>query len=224
MTLDVQETTKIHINPSIKAQGIIAGKSFWIQPPLRQQKTTPKTIIDIFISPKVTIGLFALQVCVLLPTTFSTELATALRIPSHIILALIGLNLAVCSLYRLKSLRTSTLIIHLGVLIILVGGLINLLGFVATINIYEGNSTDQVYRWDIEKDVNLGFDLRVAGINLDFYPIGVKIGVLKKGRKAGLVASHTGDSFVFEKYQIQIVSLNQQTKDLELAVQSLAEH
>lgn len=170
----------------------------------------------------MTIVLFAALICVLVPTTFSTTLATALRVPVQIVLALIGLSLAVCTLSRLKSLRAATLIIHLGALIVLVGGLINYLGFVATINIYAGDSVSQVFRWDIEKDAALGFDLRVAGINLDFYPVAIKIGVLKNGHKADLVLTRTGDSFVFEKYRVLVGSLNNKTRDLELGVQSLA--
>lgn len=167
------------------------------------------------------LGLFVLLVCLLVPSTFFPEFTHALLKPVKVILAVIGLNLAVCTLRRLKTLRFSTLIIHLGSLVILVGGLITTFGFVATVNIYEGTSTDTVFNWDVEQDVDLGFDLRVAQINMTFYPAAVKIGILKNGRKEELVVARTEDSFVFEGYRVQVLSLEPNEKEAELAVHSL---
>ena len=86
----------------------------------------------------------------------------------------------VCTVTKFKILRRSTLLIHLGSIIIFIGGFISVFGFVATINIYEGDTIDTVYNWNVEQDVSLGYDLLVDAINMDFYPVGVKVGVLKK--------------------------------------------
>lgn len=179
-----------------------------------------RRVIDGFTSTGVVLGLFALLICLLVPSTFVPDLAPALLKPVKVILAILGLNLVVCTLRRLKTLRVSTLIIHLGSLVILAGGLISTFGFVATVNIYEESSTGTVFNWDVEEEVPLGFDLRVARINTAFYPADVKVGVLKNGRKAELVVSRTGDFFVFEGYRVQVLSLNPRTKELELAIHS----
>ncbi|MHB8811569.1 MAG: hypothetical protein ACYC9M_16425 [Desulfobulbaceae bacterium] len=94
-----------------------------------------RRVFDAFSSTRVVLGLFILLISLLVPSTFFPELTPALLKPAKVILAVIGLNLVVCTLRRLKTLRFSTLIIHLGSLVILVGGLITTFGFVATVNI-----------------------------------------------------------------------------------------
>ncbi|WP_204318321.1 hypothetical protein, partial [Serratia marcescens] len=44
-------------------------------------------------------------------------------------------------------------------------------GHVATVNVYEGASVDQAYRWDLERDAPLGADLTVTRINREFDPL-----------------------------------------------------
>lgn len=183
-----------------------------------QQTSTPKVLFDFLASTRVVLVLFFLLVCLLVPATFSAELAPVLIKPVNVILALLGVNLAACTLRRLKTLRKSTLIMHLGCLTILAGSLVSSLGFVATVNIYEETSTDTVFNWDVEQDVPLGFDLRVARINTAFYPVDVKVGVLKNGKKAELVVTRTGNSFMFEGYQVQVVALDPRTRELDFAV------
>lgn len=180
-----------------------------------------RRVLDGFTSTRVVLGLFALLICLLVPSTFVPDLAPAFLKPVKIILAILALNLVTCTLRRLKTLRLSTLIIHLGALVILAGGQISTFGFVATVNINEKNSTDTVFNWDEEKEVPLGFDLRVARINMAFYPAAIKVGVLKNGRKAELVVTRTGDFFGFDEYRVQVLSLDPSTKELELAIQSL---
>ena len=177
-------------------------------------------VLDGFTSTRVVLALFALLICLLVPSTFVPVLAPVLLKPVKIILAILGLNLVVCTLRRLKTLRISTLIIHLGSLVILAGGLISTFGFVATVNVYEDSSTGTVFNWDVEKEVPLGFDLRVARINTAFHPVDVKVGVLKNGRKGQLVVTRTGDFFVFEGYRVQVLALDPRTKELELAIHS----
>jgi hypothetical protein len=126
-----------------------------------------------------------------------------------------------CTLSRLKSLRRSTLVIHLGSIIVLTGSQISTLGFVATVNIYEGSTIDTVFNWDVKQDVPLGYDLRVDKISMSLYPVGIKVGVLKNGQKANLFETRTEDSFLFEEYRIQVLRLDPLTKVLYLSVESL---
>jgi hypothetical protein len=180
-----------------------------------------RRILDNFTSTRVVLGLFILLICLLVPSTFSPELAPALLKPAKAILAILALNLVACSLRRLKSLRFSTQIIHLGVIVLLVGTVVSTFGFLATVNIHEGSSTGTVFNWDADRDVPLGFELRVARINMAFYPVDVKIGVLKNGEKKDLVETRTGDFFGVDGYRVQVLSLDPGTKDLSLAVQAL---
>jgi len=174
--------------------------------------------MSIFTSLKVAIGLFALFICILIPSTVSLKLASALAIPIKIITTLLFLILTLCTLRKLKSLRTATLLIHLGILVILLGSLISSLGFVATVNIYEGDTTDTAFRWDVQKDTGLGFDLSVVTVHREYHPVAVKVGVLKNGRRAALFVTRTGDSFSFEHYLVQVQSFDPAAKVLKLSI------
>lgn len=180
-----------------------------------------RRLIEGFTSTRVVLGLFALLIGLLVPSTFFPALLPVFLKPVKVILAILGMNLAVCTLGRLRTLRIATLAIHLGSLLILAGGLLSTFGSLATVNVYEESSTGTVFNWDAEKEVSLGFDLRVARINTDFYPVDVKVGVFKNGRKAELVVTRTGDFFVFEGYRLHLLSLDPRTKALELAIHSL---
>jgi hypothetical protein len=186
----------------------------------QQKPGIPTTALEVFASSKVTLGLFGVLVVLLLPATIFPAYSPVFLKPCKAILALLGLNLVTCTLYRLRSLRRATLIIHLGTLVILAGGLISTLGFVSTVNIYEGTSTATVFNWKAEQDVPLGLDLRVAGIHQEYYPVDVKVGVLRNGQKADLIMTRTGDSFVYEGFRVQVLSLDPRTTELELAVQA----
>lgn len=177
-------------------------------------------IVDRFTSPHVVLGLFFLLICFLIPSTIFIEFRPILILPVKVILAIIGLNLVICTLSKLKTLRRSTLVIHLGSIIILAGGLISTFGFIATINIYEGGTVDTVYNWNMEEDVPLGYELQVARINMDFYSLGVRIGVLKNGQKADLIETRTDDSFVFGSYRIQVDRLDPFARVAYLTVES----
>lgn len=182
----------------------------------------PGKAIEYFTSPTVTLGLFAGLVILLIPSTLFPRYTSLLLIPAKGILALIGLSIVTCTLRKLKTLQKSTLLVHLGTLAVLAGGMASSLGYIATVNVYEGTSIDTVFRWDNQEDYPLGFDLRVARINTSFYPVDVKVGVLKNGLKAELVMSRTENFFVFEGYRVQIVNLDPKEKKLEIAIQSLA--
>lgn len=180
-----------------------------------------ENVLFLFTSTRVVLVLFGLLVCFLVPLSIFNELRPVLIIPAKLILSFIFVSLAVCTVTKFKILRRSTLLIHLGSVIIFIGGFVSGFGFVATLNVYEGDTVDTAYNWNIEQDVSLGFDLLVDAINMDFYPVGVKIGVLKNGQKADLFESRTEDFFVFEKYRIQILRLDPFAKIAYLSVESL---
>ena len=178
-------------------------------------------IIRLSTSPSVTLWLFALLVLLLIPSTFLLEYTPLLLTPVKVILGLVGFNLVVCTLHKLKTLRRSTLVIHLGVITILAGGLISTFGFMATVNVYEGASINKVFRWDIQQDVLLDFDLHITKIHFDYYPVSIKIGILKNGEKADLIVTSTNDFFVFEDFRVKILSFNPRKKELQLHIETL---
>ena len=165
--------------------------------------------------------LFALLVLLLIPSTFLQEYTALLLVPVKVIFGLVAFNLLICTLHKIKTLRRSTLVIHLGVITILVGGLISTFGFIATVNVYEKTSTNNVFRWDLKQDVSLNFDLHVTKINFDYYPVPVKVGILKNGEKAGLFVTSTDDFFIFENFRVKVLSFNPRNKDLQLAIETL---
>lgn len=180
-----------------------------------------ENVLHLFTSTRVVLVLFGLLVCFLVPLSIFNELRPVFIIPVKVTLSFISVSLVVCTVTKFKILRRSTLLIHLGSIIIFIGGFVSVFGFVATINIYEGDTIDTVYNWNVEQDVPLGYDLLVDAINMDYYPVGVKIGVLKNGQKAELFESRTEDFFVFEEYRIQILRLDPFAKVAYLSVESL---
>ncbi|OGW37075.1 MAG: ResB-like family cytochrome C biogenesis protein [Nitrospirae bacterium RBG_13_39_12] len=134
------------------------------------------------------------------------------------IIGLIGLNLLFCTLQRVKILPRSIFIMHIGIILTLMGGVVSTFGYVATVNIYEGTSVDKAYRWDIEKDIPLGMELALEKINMEYYPIPVKIGVLKGKEKVGLYILKTGESFNLEDYEVKVDALELSSESLKLSV------
>ena len=66
---------------------------------------------------------------------------------------------------------------HLSILMVLAGALIGSLGFVGTINIYEGDWSDQYYNWNTGRDEAFGFSLNVDKLSVAHYPVTLKIRV-----------------------------------------------
>lgn len=121
----------------------------------------------------------------------------------RILLGLLGACTLACTLRRRKSIAWPVMVIHTGVIMTLIGGMMSWLGFVATVNAYEANRVDTFFRWDIEEDVPLGFTLTVNSINTEYYPIPIKVGVIKGGEKKDLFTLKTGESFELAPYRIQ---------------------
>lgn len=135
-----------------------------------------------------------------------------------VVLGLLMVNLLICTIQRWKRLQWPILLLHGGVLIVMAGAFLTSLGFVATVNIYEGGRTDLAYRWDLEEDMSLGFDLAVEKIHREYLPLPVKVGVLKGEEKVGLFTLKTGESFTAGDYRVRVDSMDFQSETLLLTI------
>ncbi len=169
-------------------------------------------------SKELAVGLFSAVCLYAFPGTFFERSKLYSSPVLTTLIGLIGLNLLLCTLQRARTLPKSILIMHSGVIFTLAGSLSSSLGFVSTVNIYEGTTVDKAYRWDINKDVSLGMDLTVKKINLEYYPIPVKVGVLKNGEKDGLFTLKTGETFDLEGYRVRVDALEFPSEKLKLSV------
>lgn len=177
-----------------------------------------KQAYEIFSSRKTALVLFSGMCLASLPGTFA-EKSGIYSHPLFIsLLALLTLNLLVCTVRRIRSLPRPVMVLHSGVALTLIGAAVGASGYVATVNVYEGKSVDKAFRWDIRKDAPLGMDLTVNSINVEHYPAQVKVGVLKDGSKHRLITSRTGETFDLENYQVRIDSLDLDSKNLRLSV------
>jgi hypothetical protein len=165
-----------------------------------------KTVVDWLASTRLSLYLFGLLALTAIPGTLAaTENWSYYRHPLYqLLLAAFGLHLLFCTLKRYRSLAPSTLMVHAGVLVTLAGAILTATGYVATVNIYEGESTDVVYRWDQHRDVPFGATLKIVKIHRQFYPVPLKIGVLKGEEKHRLVTSSSGEQFDLEGYTVRI--------------------
>ena len=169
-------------------------------------------------STELAVALFLAVALLAIPGTF-TESRTLYAHP--LFLSLLGglaLNLVLCTVRRFRSLSVPVLILHLGVLVVCGGVIARAFGYVATVNIYEGTTVDTVYRWDLKKDAPLGAKLTIKRINREFYPIPVKVGVLKGEVKDSLHTMKTGDSFTLGPYRVRADSLEFPAEVLKLSV------
>jgi len=163
-----------------------------------------RTFIEWLSSTRLSIYLFGLLAVVAMPGTL---LKSQREYYSHplftILLITFALHLTLCTAKRWRSLSRSTLVVHLGVLITMAGAVLTGTGYVATVNIYEGESSKTVYRWDLKKDFPFGQEIRVKKINIDLQPVPVKIGVMKYAEKHSLQTLKTGETFLLDSYSIK---------------------
>ena len=169
-------------------------------------------------STELAIALF-LAICLLaIPGTFS-ETRNIYSSPLFVsLLGMLGVCTLACTVRRIKYLPLSVLLIHSGVILLLTGAVVSSYGYVTTVNIYEGTGVTEAYRWDKQADTPLGFELSVKKIITEFYPVPVKVGVLKGSEKHALFTLTTGESFKLGEYTVRIVSLDSVLKKLHLSV------
>jgi hypothetical protein len=180
--------------------------------------TTPSRLYRFLTSTELAVFLF-LAICLLaIPGTFTETKKLYSSPPFVVLLALVGVSTLVCTLRRIKTLSTPVIIIHGGVVLSLAGAVVSTFGYVATVNIYEGTAVKEVYRWDVESDTPLGMDLAVEKINTEYYPVPVKVGVLRGAEKFALFTLHTGESFKVGGYTVTVGNLDPWTKNLRLTV------
>lgn len=161
----------------------------------------------------ITISLFAI------PGTFLENREIIFKNPLFVaLLVLLAINLILCTLRRFRSLPKSVLVLHVGVIITLAGCVLTSFGYVATVNIYEGTTTAQAYRWDTQRDEPLGIDLGVRRIHREYYPVPVKVGVLRGTEKVGLHTLKTGEHFTLDGYTVKVDELDLATEVLKLSV------
>lgn len=157
-------------------------------------------------SKKFTLFLLGALALVLIPATVSKY--PLFISAGRLLLAVLAINLSLCTVKHWRRLSGSVILIHTGILIILIGSLVSQAGFIATINIYEGDTSDTAFRWDRQEEIPLGFTLMVKKINSDYYPVPVRVGVLVDGKPSKLYELKTGESFEHEGFHIEILDFD----------------
>ena len=177
-----------------------------------------KKVIKFLASTELAVALFLVISLVAIPGTFS-ENRTIYSSPLFLsLLGLFGVNLLLCTQRRFATISKPVLVLHGGVVVTLVGCILASFGFVATVNLYEGTSVDHVYRWDRKIDAPLGADMVLKKINWEYYPMPVKIGVLRGQNKEKLFELKTGQSFDFNEYRVAVGSVESDSENLTLSV------
>jgi hypothetical protein len=187
-------------------------------------ETGYRWLYKLLASKELTIGLLSVICLMLAVTTFTEENNVLIWNVIRIVLTTMVINLTLCTIKRIKVLSKSVLFIHIGVILTFIGGGISTYGFVATVNIYEGTVAEKVYRWDVEKDISLGVDLMVNQLHEEYYPVPVKVGVLKGQDKYGLYELKTGGSFNIENYHIRVDSIELPLQNLKLSIFEEGDH
>jgi len=177
-----------------------------------------KKTISWLASTECAVILFLAIAILAIPGTFTKSRAIYSSPPFLALLGCFGLNLLLCTMQRLRSLSKPVLVMHGGVILTLAGCIATSFGYVATVNIYEGSVVDRVYRWDQNRDVPLGMDLAVNKINREFYPMPVKIGVLRGQAKDRLVTTKTGETFALDTYRVKVGELEYPSENITLSV------
>lgn len=161
-------------------------------------------IIQWLSSTQLSLLLFGLLAAAAIPGTLLRSQKEYYSNPLFLLLlAVFALHLLICTIRRWKTLTRTTLVVHAGVLVTIFGAFLTGRGYVATINIYEGEGSETVYRWDLKQDAPFGHEIRVRKINTEFHPVPLQIGVMKGDRKHDLKTVKTGESFSLDGYDVK---------------------
>lgn len=179
---------------------------------------TSEKAYRLFASKGLAVSLFLLLSVILIPGTVLEKEVRHLSWPGTVVLGLMGLNLLLCSAQRMKTMSRQVLVMHLGILLVMGGAVVSSFGYVATVNIYEGTSVDSAYRWDMEQEMPLGVDLTVRRIHKEYYPVGVKVGVLRGREKVALQQLKTGEAFRMDRYTVRADYLEMPAENLRLTI------
>lgn len=169
-------------------------------------------------STELAVALLLIISLVAVPGTFSENRTIYSSPPFLLLLGLFGMNLVLCTQRRFSTISRPVLVLHGGVIITLLGFILASFGFVATVNLYEGTMVDRVYRWDRKMDVPLGAEMVLEKINWEFYPMPVKVGVLRGQNKEKLFELKTGESFDFDEYRVAVGPVEFNSENLKLSV------
>jgi hypothetical protein len=175
-------------------------------------------VYEFLISRKLSLALFGVICLLSIPGTLPEQGRLFSTVLFRSVLGLIALNLLLCTLARAKKLAYPVLIIHSGAMVTLLGGVISTLGFIATVNIYEGGSIDQVYRWDRGEDVSLGYEIAVKQMHRLYHPVPVQVGVLRGDAKIGLFTLKTGETFTLDSYTVKVDELRLPSETLQFSI------
>jgi len=167
-------------------------------------------------SKKITISLLGTLAIALIPATISKN--PVFMSAGRVLLALMAIHLSLCTIRRWRRLSTEVLLIHSGILIILLGNMISRTGFIATVNIYEGDSSDTAFRWDRQEDSPLGFTLALNSIHHDLYPVAVRVGGLINNKAGELYELKTGESFNHRGFRVEALDFDPLGPSLHLAI------
>jgi len=177
-----------------------------------------KKVVKFLASTELAVALFLVISLVAIPGTFSDNRTIYSSPPFLFLLGLFGINLILCTQRRFKTISKPVLVLHGGVIVTLAGCILASFGFVETVNLYEGTSVDHVYRWDKEMDVPLDGTMELKKINWEFYPMPVKIGVLRGQNKEKLFELKTGQSFDYDGYRVTVGPVEFNSENLRLSV------
>jgi cytochrome c biogenesis protein ResB len=155
-------------------------------------------------STQLSLILFGLLAAAAIPGTLLKSQREYYSHPAFVLLlGIFALHLAVCTVKRWRSLSRSTLVVHCGVLLTIVGAMLTGRGYVATVNVYEGESSATAFRWDRNQETLLDNEIRIKKINTEFHPVPLKIGVMKGDQKYALKTVKTGETFQVDDYAVK---------------------
>jgi hypothetical protein len=182
------------------------------------QRRRLEGFIHYLASKQFAITLFLLLCISLVLKTLTKTTDMSLGWLTRMLFAGMMVNLLLCTAQRIRTLSRPVLVMHVGTLIVFAGANLSSLGYVATVNVYEGGSVESAYRWDLKRDDPLGYTLTVRRINREFYPVALQVGVMEGERKEGLFRLRTGESFTLGRYRVAADALDSAKPELWLTI------